>query len=68
MFKELNDVELKEIKKAINTLIERRLIFKSCDKSLRYLNEASLAVDYKLLQAVLIEENIRKKNDKNLVL
>ena len=59
MFNELTNEELKELKQALNCVIERRITFKSQNKQLNKDNVKRLDVDYKLLRLVINELQTR---------
>lgn len=62
MFKGLNKEELRELKKAVNTIIERRVTFNSTDKTQNDNNRYYLRVDHKLLSYILQAEEKNKMN------
>lgn len=63
MFSELNVNELKELKRALNTMIETRVTFNTTDAGVKQDNASLLAVDYKLLKMVIDEIEIRKNGE-----
>lgn len=63
MFDKLSLYELKELKRALNSIIERRVTFKSTDITVEQDNACLLSLDYKLLGLIIEEIEEGKKED-----